>query len=97
MDAATANLKQARDENGLGESARIPSDLVLASGSGLDPDITPAAANLQVARIAKERSLEPGEVHRLLAQHIQERQWVLLGEPRINVLELNLALDALQH
>lgn len=97
IEAASANLKQIRDDNGLNESARIPSDLVLASGSGLDPDITPAAAYLQVERVAKERSLASGEVRRLVDKSIQERQWGLLGEPRVNVLELNLALDALRH
>ena len=75
----------------------MPADMVFTSGSGLDPDITPAAAYLQVERVAKERNLAPGEVHLLVAQRIQERQGVLLGEPRVNVLELNMALDALKH
>ena len=97
MDTVADNLKQVRDDNGLDQSSRIPSDLVLASGSGLDPDITPAAAYLQVERGAQERNLAPGEVHLVVAQRIQERQGVLLGEPRVNVLELNMALDALKH
>lgn len=74
----------------------IPVDLVTASGSGLDPDISPQAAFYQVARIAKERNLNEKEVHTLIEQHIQNRTLGLLGEPRINVLELNLALDHLR-
>jgi K+-transporting ATPase ATPase C chain len=97
MDTISDNLKQVREDNGLNESAQIPSDMVLASGSGLDPDITPAAAYLQVERVAKERKLETGEVQSLVEKQIKGRQWGIFGEPRVNVLELNLALDALQH
>ncbi|MDR3560953.1 MAG: potassium-transporting ATPase subunit KdpC [Negativicutes bacterium] len=96
IDTVADNLKKVREENGLDASANVPSDLVLASASGLDPEITPAAAYLQVERIAKVRGLGVDQVHQLVSNHIQERQWGVFGEPRINVLELNLALDSLR-
>jgi potassium-transporting ATPase KdpC subunit len=73
----------------------IPVDLVTASGSGLDPDISPAAAYFQIHRIAVARNLPDNVIKNLITKHITGRQFGILGEPRVNVLELNLALDAL--
>jgi potassium-transporting ATPase KdpC subunit len=82
-----------RSENGLAPGAPIPADAVTRSASGLDPEISPANASLQVTRVAITRGLSDDVVHRLVIQNTRERQYGILGEPGVNVLKLNLALD----
>jgi K+-transporting ATPase ATPase C chain len=79
-----------------GATGSIPVDLVTASGSGLDPHISPAAAEYQIARVARVRGLSADAVRTLVRRHTEGRQFGLLGEPRVNVLRLNLALDGVQ-
>jgi K+-transporting ATPase ATPase C chain len=88
--------KAYREANGLAADATIPADAATRSASGLDPDISPENARLQVARVAKARGLTQERVRSVVTEHTRTRTLGLLGEPRVNVLELNLALDALK-
>lgn len=88
--------KAYRRENDLAENALLPADAVTRSASGLDPHISPANARLQAARVARARGISEQAVQRLVAEHTQRRQFAILGEPRVNVLALNLALDRLR-
>jgi potassium-transporting ATPase KdpC subunit len=91
IDRVSASVKQLQPSN---PNAPIPADLVTSSGSGLDPDISPASAEFQVPRIAKERGMSEQDVRALVSKHTQQRQFGFLGEARVNVLELNLDLDS---
>ena len=94
QDAVESRVKALRAADP-GNTQPVPIDLVTASASGLDPHISPASAEYQIARVARARGLAPEAVRGLVAQHTEARQWGIFGEPRVNVLELNLALDAL--
>src|ERR1700733_1247575 len=91
IDRVNASVQQLQPTN---PHASIPVDLVTASGSGLDPDVSPAAAEFQIPRVAKERGMSEQDVRAAVARHTTGRQWGFLGEPRVNVLDLNLDLDA---
>jgi len=91
IDRVKGDVAKLQEEN---PGKPIPVDLVTASGSGLDPDISPAAADFQVPRVAKARGMSEDALRALVARHTQARTYGILGEPRVNVLELNLDLDA---
>jgi len=90
IDAVTASVEEAKKDN---PGAAVPVDLVTTSASGLDPHISPAAAAFQVPRVARARQISEEDLRRVLAAHTEGRQWGFLGEPRVNVLLLNLAID----
>jgi potassium-transporting ATPase KdpC subunit len=91
IDRVKSDVAKLREEN---PGAAIPADIVTASGSGLDPEISPAAAEFQIPRVAKTRGMSVESVRAVLARHTQTRTWGIFGEPRVNVLELNLELDS---
>jgi potassium-transporting ATPase KdpC subunit len=91
LDRVSASVQGLQAEN---PAAGIPVDLATASGSGLDPHISPASADFQVPRVARERGMSEAEVRAVLREHSEDRQIGFLGEPRVNVLELNLDLDS---
>jgi len=93
VDRVKSDVAKLRQEN---PDAPIPADLITSSGSGLDPEISPAAADFQIPRVARARGLSVDSLKGLVARHTQARTWGIFGEPRVNVLELNLDLDSLR-
>jgi potassium-transporting ATPase KdpC subunit len=94
IDRVASSARTIRGENGLAPDAQVPVDLVTADFSGFDPDVSEASALLQVDRVAKARGLDPGRVRGLVEKYVQGRILWVFGEPHVNVLQLNMALDA---
>jgi K+-transporting ATPase ATPase C chain len=94
IDRVASSARTIRGENGLPADAQVPVDLVTADFSGFDPDVSEASARLQVDRVAKARGLDPGRVRGLVEKYVQGRILWVFGEPHVNVLQLNMALDA---
>jgi K+-transporting ATPase ATPase C chain len=93
IDRVSKDVQAVRQEDGLGQNAQVPADLVTSDFSGFDPDITEASALLQVNRVAQARGLQPDRVHQLVEDHVQGRVLFIFGEAHVNVLDVNMALD----
>jgi K+-transporting ATPase ATPase C chain len=93
IDRVKKDAQTVREQNGLSADQQVPADLVTTDFSGFDPDVTEAAALLQVNRVAKARNLDPAKVRALVENHVQGRVLWIFGEPHVNVLDVNMALD----
>jgi potassium-transporting ATPase KdpC subunit len=93
IDRVSKDVQTVRQQNGLSADQQVPADLVTTDFSGFDPDITEASALLQVNRVAQARSLDPAKVRRLVENHVQGRVLWIFGQPHVNVLDVNMALD----
>jgi K+-transporting ATPase ATPase C chain len=94
IDRVKKDVQTARQQNGLSADQQVPADLVTTDFSGFDPDVTEASALLQVNRVAQARNLDPAKVRALVESHVQSRVLWIFGEPHVNVLDVNLALDS---
>jgi potassium-transporting ATPase KdpC subunit len=94
IDRVKKDVQTVREQNGLSADQQVPADLVTADFSGFDPNVTEASALLQVNRVAQARNLDPAKVRALVEDHVQGRVLWIFGEPHVNVLDLNMALDS---